>query len=104
MEVMTSFIKTSIPRIQQFYDNLREAANINTHSDIYERQIVVPEEVHLNGLAITQTVLVNEKEKLKAWASRSHLDQTAQAEVVTIIDDCMEANSSLPKKLKAGSE
>lgn len=100
MEVMGSFIETSIPRIKKFYDNLREAANINSHTDIYEREIRVPEEVLLNGLAATQTVLVAEKDKVRAWAPKSHLDSTAQSELLQLVDDCMSANDIAPKKIK----
>jgi hypothetical protein len=100
MEVMGSFIETSIPRIKKFYDHLREAANINTHTDIYEREIIVPDEVLLNGLAATQTILVNEAQKVKAWAAESWLDVTSQQDLVNIVDECLEAHGSAPKKMK----
>jgi len=100
MEVMGSFIESSIPRIKKFYDNLRETSNISSQSDIYERQIVVPEEVLLNGLAATQTILVNEQQKIKSWASKSFLDDTSKEEIVKVIDECVSAHSTAPKSLK----
>jgi len=100
MEVMGSFIENSIPRIRKFYDNLRMAANINSHTDIYEREIVVPDEVLMNGLAVTQTILVNEASKIKAWAPESWLDVMAQADLNMIIDECLEANNGPPKKAR----
>jgi hypothetical protein len=103
MEVMGSFIETSIPRIRQFYDHLREAANINTHTDIYEREIIVPDEVLLNGLAATQAVLVNEREKLKAWVEKSHLDEMARMDLIAVVDECITENHHVPKKVKANN-
>ena len=101
MMVMSSFIATSIPRIIKFYDNLREAANINTHSDIYEREIRVPDEVLLNGLAATQAVLSHEAEKIKAWAPNSHLTHLESEDLITCVNDCMAAHNSAPKKLRS---
>lgn len=101
MMVMSSFITTSIPRIVKFYDNLREAANINTHSDIYEREINVPDEVLLNGLAATQAVLSHEADKIKAWAPTSHLSHLEVEDLNNIVDNCMAAHNTVPKKIKA---
>lgn len=100
MMVMSSFITTSIPRIIRFYDNLREAANINTHSDIYEREIKVPDEVLLNGLASTQVVLSHEADKIKAWAPQSHLTHLESEDLINLVDQCMVAHNSAPKKIK----
>jgi hypothetical protein len=104
MEVMGSFIETSIPRIQKFYDNLRTAANISNQVDIYDREIEVPPEVLLNGLAATQAVLVSQSEKVKKWAHKSHLDAASQEDLVLVINECLEANSSAPKKARKGDE
>jgi hypothetical protein len=100
MEVMGSFIETSIPRIKKFYDHLREVANISDQSNIYDRDVQVPPEVLLNGLAAPQAVLASEKDKIKAWAPNSHLDTLEQGELVQIIDECLVANSSAPRKSK----
>jgi hypothetical protein len=100
MEVMGSFIETSIPRIKKFYDHLREAANITSQTDIYGREIIVPDEVLLNGLAATQAVLVPAKDKLKTWSSTSFLDAQQQQDLVNIIDQCIAEDSTVPKKQK----
>ena len=98
MEKMGSFINKSIPRIQRFYDNLREAANIATTNSIYERPIVVPDEVRLNGLAATQAVLVHQSAKIKAWDTSAVLSQQQKADLNQIVDDCMAQDHHSPKK------
>ena len=100
MEVMGGFINQSIPRIKEFYDNLRQASNVSTGALTYDREIVVPEEVLLNGLAATQVVLSREAEKIKAWSKASHLDEESQKDLCVIIDECMEEDNTAPKKVK----
>lgn len=100
MSVMSGFISSSIPRITKFYNNLREAANINTHAEVYERDIRVPDEVLLNGLAATQAVLSHEAEKTKAWAEQSYLSTQEKADLTALIDQCMADHDSAPKKVK----
>lgn len=101
MAPMCNFIESSLPRIRQFYDNLRCAANISNHSTIYERQIVVPEEVLMNGLAATQGVLVSESNKIIAWSQNQpeNIITASQAqELREIIAACIdeEPTSSRP--------
>lgn len=100
MEVMGGFINQSIPRIKEFYDNLRQAANVETGALTYDREIVVPEEVLLNGLAATQVVLAREAEKIKVWSKTSYLDEESQKDLCVIIDECMEEDNTAPKKAK----
>jgi hypothetical protein len=97
MEVMGSFIETSIPRIKKFYDNLRIAANISSQADIYHRDIRVPEEVLLNGLAATQTVLVREANKILVWLPRSKLDEASRNTAEEVIRDCVPTDAVVPK-------
>ena len=107
MEPMANFIRSSIPRIREFYDNLRRSANISNHSTIYEREIVVPEEVLLNGLAATQAVLVSEAPKLRDWSQlpseQSGISLTQAAELNQIIDACLEEESTSPKNQRAST-
>ena len=100
MEVMGGFINSSIPRIKEFYDNLRQAANVDNGMKVYDRDIVVPENILLNGLAATQVVLAREHDKIKAWAQTSHLHEDLQKELCQIIDDCMAEDDVAPKKVK----
>lgn len=102
MEVMGGFINSSIPRIKKFYDHLRTAANINRHTDIYEREINVPDTVLLNGLAATQSVLVTQKDKILAWAPTSHLDPAQQEELAQILQEAYDLHPTVPKKLRSG--
>lgn len=103
MEVMGNFIVQAIPRIRDFYDNLRQASNVDSEATTYDREIVVPEEVLLNGLAATQVVLVGEHEKIKTWSQTSYLDQETRVELCTIIDECMADDNTAPKKQKKES-
>jgi len=103
MEIMGSFIESSIPRIIQFYNNLREAANINIQDESYETQPIVPENVLLNGLASAQRVLVPNATKLKSWAETSFLDPDEQNDLVRIIDECIADEPSEPKKHRPSS-
>lgn len=101
MEPMANFIRSSIPRIVQFYDNLRRAANITNHTSVYERTIHVPEEVLLNGLAAAQTLLVSQAPKIKAWGALPS-DQTGLTpqqvrELDEIVDACLQEESAAPK-------
>jgi len=98
MEVMGSFIENSIPRIRQFYDHLREAANINTHDGAYAREVIVPDEVLMNGLAATQTIFVPNQEKLRSWSTSSFLGPDEQKELNKVIDECLAEDSRVPKK------
>lgn len=100
MEKMSLFINKSIPRIQRFYDNLREASNITVETSIYERVIFVPDEVRQNGLAATQAVLVPQAPKIKAWDSTAVMGEIQKAELNTIIDECLTEESHVPKKSK----
>lgn len=100
MEKMGSFINKSIPRIQRFYDNLREAANINTATSIYERVVVVPDEVRHNGLAAVQAVLVPQAAKIQAWDSSAVLSEPQHADLTRIVDECLESDDHIPKKSK----
>lgn len=107
MEPMANFIRSSIPRIMQFYDNLRRAANISNHSSVYERNIQVPEEVLLNGLAATQSLLVSEATKIKAWAalpsSQTGLTERQAQELEDIVDACLTEDSTSPKTQRGTS-
>lgn len=107
MEPMANFIRSSIPRIKQFYDNLRRAANISGHSTIYERNLMVPEEVLLNGLAATHSVLIAEAPKLKAWCAlpsdQTGIGETQAQELVQIVDACLQEEPSTSRTNRASS-
>lgn len=99
MAEMTGYINHSIPRIRKFYDNLREAANIQEGTaSIYERTVVVPPEILHNGLAGTQTILVAERKKIKEWRDQSVMSDEKHETLVQLIDECMQESYKRPKK------
>jgi hypothetical protein len=106
MAALNDFIVQAIPKIIKFYDNLRQAVNLNTGTGEDEQLLTVPDEVRLNGLAAIGNFLHTEKGKLRKWAEPDDcpIDHMQKEDLNTILNECEETYPNPPKKLKGTAD